>query len=158
MFREVAGLQRLDRVAVIVVNARSAPRTDWDQSETPPGIIAQIMQSASVPIDRNSYELVHVMRDTAERWEAQRDLLIARQRLAGVPDAEIDGRFSRLSAFAIDVSFEAIADPGERDYFMNLPTTFSLPPEAIDRLRAVAGRLLRESPDYQRLLKDFRRP
>ena len=38
---------------------------------------------------------------------------------------------------------------------MNLPTTFALPPETIDRLRAVAGRLLRESPDYQQLLKDF---
>jgi NTE family protein len=158
MFREVAGLQRLDRVAVIVVNARSAPRSDWDRSESPPGVIAQLLQSSSVPIDRNSYELVHVMRDTAERWEAQRDLLIARQRLAGVPEAEIDGRFRRLSAFAIDVSFDAIADPGERDYFLNLPTTFALPPEAIDRLREVAGRLLRESPDYQRLMADFKRP
>lgn len=158
MFREAAGLQRLDRVAVIVVNARSAPPTDWDRSETPPGIIAQLLQSSSVPIDRNSHELVHVMRDTAERWEAQRDLLIARQRLAGVAETELDGRFRRLSAFAIDVSFDAIADPEERGYFMNLPTSFSLPPETIDRLRAVAGRLLRESPDYQRFVEDFRRP
>jgi len=156
-FREVAGLQRLDRVAVIVVNARSAPRTDWDQSESPPGIIAQLLQSSSVPIDRNSYELVHVMRDTAERWEAQRDLLIARQRLAGATEAELDSRFRRLSAFAIDVSFDAIAAPDERDYFMNLPTAFTLPPEAIDRLREVAGRLLRESPDYQRFVEDFSR-
>jgi len=157
-FRQSAGLDRLDRVAVIVVNARSAPRTDWDRSESPPGIIAQLLQASSVPIDRNSYELVQMMKDTAERWEAQRDLLIARLRLAGVPDAEIDSRIRRLAAFAIDVNFDAIADPDERAEFMNLPTTFSLPPETVDRLREVAGRLLRKSPDYQRLLEDFRRP
>jgi NTE family protein len=157
-FREAAGVHRLDRVAVIVVNARSAPRTDWDRSESPPGMIAQLFQSSSVPIDRNSYELVQMMRDTAERWEAQRDLLIARQRLAGATAAEVDVRVRRMAAFTIDVSFDAIADPAERAEFMNLPTTFALPPETIDRLRAVAGRLLRGSPDYQRFVADFRRP
>ena len=35
-FRQAAGLHRLVRIAVIVVNARSAPRTDWDRSEFPP--------------------------------------------------------------------------------------------------------------------------
>ena len=157
-FRQSVGLHRLDRIAVIVVNARSAPRTDWDRSETPPGIVDQIMQSASVPIDRNSYELVQLMKDTAERWQSQRELVVARQRLAGATEAEIRSRTRRIEAFTIDVSFEAIADADERSYFMNLPTTFALPPETIDRLREVAGRLLRESPDYQRLLEDFRRP
>jgi NTE family protein len=108
-----------------------------------------------VPIDRNSYELIQLMRDTAERWEAQRDLLIARQRLAGASSAETA---PRIAAFTIDVSFDAIADRVERDDFLNLPTTFTLPPEMIDRLRAIAGRLLRESPDYQRFLEDLRRP
>lgn len=154
-FRQSAGLHRLDRVAVIVVNARSAPRTDWDRRETPPGVVDQLLQSSSVPIDRNSYELIQLMRDTAERWEAQRDLLIARQRLAGASSAETA---PRIAAFTIDVSFDAIADRVERDDFLNLPTTFTLPPEMIDRLRAIAGRLLRESPDYQRFLEDLRRP
>ena len=46
----------------------------------------------------------------------------------------------------------------ERYYFMNLPTSFTLPPETIDRLRQMAGRLLAESPDYQLLLQDWREP
>ena len=94
----------------------------------------------------------------AERWHSQRDLTVARQRLAGATEAEARTRIGQIEVFTIDVSFETLADPAERDYFMNLPTTFALPPETIDRLRAVAGRLLRESPDYQQLLKDFRRP
>ncbi len=157
-FRASAGLDRLDRVAVIVANARSAPRTDWDRHETPPGIVAQLLQSSSVPIDRNSYELIQLMKDTAERWESQRQLVVARQRLAGATEGEARARVRRIAAFAIDVSFDAIADPDERGYFMNLPTTLALPSETIDRVREIAGRLLRESPEYQKLLEDIRRP
>ena len=73
--------------------------------------------------------------------------------------ARVFGRAAKapieLKLYAIDVSFDVIANPVERDYFMNLPTTFALPPEAIDRLRVVAGRLLRESPVYRELLRDL---
>ena len=46
-------------------------------------------------------------------------------------------------------------DPRERSYFLNLPTSFVLPAEAVDRLREVAGRLLRESTEFQALVKDL---
>ena len=36
-----------------------------------------------------------------------------------------------------------------------LPTSFNLPPEAIDRLREIGARLLRTSPDFQRLLREL---
>jgi NTE family protein len=35
-FRNEVGSGGIRRVVVIVVNARSAPKTDWDRSETPP--------------------------------------------------------------------------------------------------------------------------
>jgi predicted AAA+ superfamily ATPase len=34
-----------------------------------------------------------------------------------------------------------LEDEEERHFFKNLPTTFKLPPETIDRLREVASRL-----------------
>ena len=42
-----------------------------------------------------------------------------------------------------------------RTYFMNLPTSFVLPPEDVDRLRDVAGELLRQSADYQAVINNF---
>jgi NTE family protein len=116
------------------------------------------MQSSSVPITRYSYESVQLMRDTVERWEMQRQLRIARHRLDGATEAEANARARRIALYTVDVSFDAIPDAAERDYFLNLPTSFSLPPETIDRLRAVAGRLLRESPDYRRLIGDWGEP
>jgi hypothetical protein len=35
----------------------------------------------------------------------------------------------------IDASFDAVRDPVEREYLLNLPTTLALSPEAVDRLR-----------------------
>jgi hypothetical protein len=35
-------------------------------------------------------------------------------------------------------------------------TTLTLPKEQVDRLREVAGRLLREAPAFQRLLVDLK--
>ena len=60
-----------------------------------------------------------------------------------------------VKVYGIEVGFEQLADSKEREYFDNLPTRFSLPPGSVDRLREVAGRLLRESKSYQELLRDL---
>lgn len=62
-----------------------------------------------------------------------------------IPDAEI---------YAIDVSFPALSDKAELDYLNQQPTSFVLPAEAVDRLRAAAGTIIMASPEFQRLLKD----
>jgi NTE family protein len=111
------------------------------------------MQSSSVPIDRYSYESLQVMKDTVETWEMQRRLTIAGHRLNGVSEAEAGKRTPGIALLAIDVSFDAIADPDERLYFMNLPTSLTLPQETIDRLRRIAGELLAASPAFQELLR-----
>ena len=66
-----------------------------------------------------------------------------------------DGQPLAIEFYAIDVNFDAIADPVEKRYFRNLPTSFVLTDEQVDRLREMAGRLLRQSPDYQRRLRDL---
>ncbi len=53
----------------------------------------------------------------------------------------------------IDVTFDSIPDPDERAIFMNMPTTFVLPDEDIDRLREIAGRLLRQSAEYEAVVQ-----
>jgi NTE family protein len=52
------------------------------------------------------------------------------------------------------VSFDALADAGERAFLHEQPTTFRLSDDAVDRLRRAGGRVLRESPEFRRLLRD----
>jgi NTE family protein len=151
--REILGLDRVDRIAIVIVNAHAIPSLDWDQREEPPGIVAQAVQSSGVPIDRYSYESVQLIRDTVARWQLQSELAIARSRLEGSTQSEAEMRRQRIALFAIDVSFHSIADPDERRYFMNLPTSLALPPDAIDRLRRVAGDLLDASPEFSAFVR-----
>ena len=148
-------LDRARRIIVFTVNSLSAPPTDWDASESPPGPLTIMLQAAGVPIDRNSFEAVELLRDTAARWSTMRKIRASAAMAANkdpaiaalmrIPDAEI---------YAIDVSFAALADKRELAYLNQQPTSFVLPAEAVDRLRAAAGTIIMDSPEFKRLLKD----
>ena len=56
------------------------------------------------------------------------------------------------------MSFDDLRDAEQLRYFNELPTNFELDPEAVDRLRAVARALLRESPEFQALREKLSHP
>jgi len=152
-FQREMRFSQLRHIVVIAVNSRSAPATDWDRKPSPPSILSQLIQASSVPIDHFSIESVELLRDIAARWADRRELAIARRLDAGQSRSEAEAAVPRSTFDAIDVSFDAIEDPSERREFMEMPTTFYLPPESIDRLRELGGRLLRNSRPYQILLE-----
>jgi NTE family protein len=114
-----------------------------------------LLRATGTPIDAFSYEAVELLRDTAARWQTMRTVrhsaALAADKDPAVaaalraPDAEI---------FAVEVSFAALKDPAEREYLNRQPTSFVLTDEAVDRLRAAAGRIIADSPEFQRLLQD----
>ncbi len=121
-------------IVAIVVNAHKEPSRDWDRSPEPPGKGDLMDQASSIPVDRYSLEAVEAARDQLSRWEKA-----------------APGRRAHL----VEVSFEGIADPAERRWFYDLPTSFKLKPEQVDRLREIAGRLLRDSAEYQQVLAEL---
>ncbi len=148
-------LDHAKRIIVFIVNSVPSPSTNWDKSDSPPGTIDVLLKAAGTPIDHFSFEAVEQIKDMAAQWKSlklirnsaamakNKDPAVARA-VQG-PDAEI---------YVVDVSFPALKDPAERDYLNQQPTSFVLPVEAIDRLRAAAGKIILESPDFQRLMKD----
>lgn len=154
-FKQQVGFDQLRHLVVIVVDSRSDPSTDWDRSPTPPGFLSQLLQSSSTPIDHFSADSIELLKDIAQRWASRRKLDIAEKRLDGMTKAQAEAALPAITFDAIDVSFDALVDPAERRYFMDLPTSFVLPPDAVDKLRAVGGRLLRESRGFQTLLRQI---
>ncbi len=149
-FRSEVGVERLRRVAIVIVNSVTAPDFGYSKREAAPSALELLMQAVSVPIDRYSYESVDALEDVVTEWQLRRKLEVDTMRLKGQPvpsDAITPLEFS-----VINVSFDALNDPVEREYLLNLPTSLSLPPEAIDRLRAAAGKILRESVVYRKLV------
>jgi NTE family protein len=148
-------LDHVKRIVVVVVNSLSSPPTAWDSAEEGPGVMDVLLKSTGVPIDHYSYEAVELLKDISARWDTTRRL----RELAGC-DANKDApvcaaiRVPQAKIYAIDVSFPALKDKAEFEYLNQQPTTFVLPPEAVDRLRAAAGKIIAASPEFQRLLKD----
>ncbi|HTZ41079.1 MAG TPA: patatin-like phospholipase family protein [Syntrophales bacterium] len=148
-------LDRLRRFVVFIVNSISLPKTHWDKSESPPGTIEILLKAAGVPIDHYSYETTELLRDKQARWQSMRRLRES-PAFAANKDPAVAAilRTPDVTIYVIDVSFAALKDKAELDYLNELPTSFSLPDEAVDRLRAAAGKAIMASPDFQRLLKD----
>src|SRR4029077_7723320 len=107
-----------------------------------------------VPIDRYANESVELLRDIDARWTALRTIRdsVAFPKskdpilnyVVNAPNADIH---------VIDVSFQALKDKAERDYLNNLPTSFRLSREAVDRLRAAATSIILDSPDFRGVIK-----
>jgi len=154
-FRGEVGFGVVRRIVILVVNSHASPKTDWDREDDPPGMIAQLLQASGVPIDRYSFETVESLKDRAEIHKWRRELTIAHLRLAGKSEAQAEAAVPKISIQVVDIAFDAIRDPKEREYFMNLPTSFVLSAEQVDHLREIAGRLLRQSPDYAMLVREM---
>ncbi|MEO8714201.1 MAG: patatin-like phospholipase family protein, partial [Acetobacteraceae bacterium] len=142
-------------IVVFVVNSQPDPRTDWDKSENAPGILTTMLQSAGVPIDHNSEETVEQLKDIAANWKLLRQIRNS-PAFAAKKDPTLNALTNapNIDLHVIDVSFRALKDKAEAGYLENLPTSFALPAQAVDRLRAAAGKVLDDSPEFQRLLKE----
>ena len=148
-------LDQVRRVVIFVVNSLSSPPSTWDESESPPGTVDILLKATGVPIDHYSYEAVELLKDISARWDTMRRI----RNLAGCSTNKeslicVATRVPQAEIYAIDVSFAALPDKTEREYLNQQPTTFVLPAEAVDRLRAAAGTIIQASPEFQRLLKD----
>ena len=99
--------------------------------------------------------MVEELKDIDARWKALRrirdsaafakDNDPAMTQIVNAPKADL---------YVIDVSFQALKDKSERDYLNQLPTSFVLSDEAVDRLRAAAATIILDSPDFQQVLTD----
>jgi NTE family protein len=145
-------------LAIIVVNARTEPPEPTDAREAPPRLAAVAVKTATTSMESFSFETVESMRGlTGDRAQAQRDRTACQQLL----DARCPGG-PRLPEFAaevrlhvIEVSFEGLADPKEQEFFLSLPTSFSLSDHQVDCLIAAGRRLLRTSSDYRSLMSEL---
>jgi NTE family protein len=149
---------RLDtarRIVVFMINSLSAPPTNWDESESSPGTVDILLKAAGTPIDNYSYESLELLKDMAQRWRTLRSIRDSTSLTAKMDPAVVAAlRVPKAEIYTVDVSFAALRDKAEFDYLNQLPTSFVLPAEAVDRLRAAAGTIIMASPEFQRFLKD----
>lgn len=148
--------KRIDKLVVIVVNAATNPATDRDQTAAVPGLIDTLTTAATVPLDNYSFDTVELLSKTVNEFNTEARLVEGCNRLSARKGEQCALNLPaphKVDLYPVQVAFEYIASPEERAWFRNLPTTFELPRETIDKLRAVGRRLLNEDPQFQNLMK-----
>ncbi|MEN8779568.1 MAG: patatin-like phospholipase family protein [Desulfobacterales bacterium] len=135
------GIVDTKRIAFIIVNAETRKINEWGLLGGLPGLLDTIGITSSIMIKRYNYETLHLLRDFLKE---EREKVKRGERTDNPPEI-----------FIIEVGFEALKDTEERNYFSSVPTTLNLPEEQVDRLRAVAGKILFSAPDFKRLVHEL---
>jgi NTE family protein len=150
-------MDRMRKVVLIVVNASVAPDYGAGRREKSPSLRAVAQAAGRVPISRYSFETVELFKESVEKW--QREINERRRTLGSAPanpgSSASKSPSDELQFYPIEVDFNAIPVEAERRFFESLPTSFHLPPAKVDRLRAVAARMLRQSENYRKLMLDL---
>jgi len=148
---QAGGLPDVHKVVIIIVNAETEIDTKWDRQDYMPAFAAMLDSFSSIALSRYSVETVALVREMLPRWADE-------VRRGRCPEGKIStepGSCGDVQFYFVELKFDALKDEAERSYFKRLPTSFSLKPEDVDKLREVAQRLLDESGEFQRLLRDL---
>jgi NTE family protein len=136
--RRVTGAEVPERMVVIVVNAETDPDPAIDLTAAAPSFASLMSSVSGGQIRRYNFETLLLTESLLDQW-----------------GRDLSSDEHRVTTHMINVSFDALEDPDERRYFNRLPTSFTLSEKQVDRLREAGRRLLRDSPDFQRLLREF---
>ncbi len=145
-------MEKVQKVVLVVVNAETEPDKKWDRVEKIPPFGAMFSAYSSIAIERYNEETLALLKESVKSWA---DEIRSKRCKGGVASSE-PGSCGDINFYVVEVKFDALKDEAERMYYKRLPTSFKLAPEQVDELRDVAHRLLDESEEFQRLLRDLR--
>jgi NTE family protein len=148
---QLTGREKVRKLAFIVVNAETKIESSWDKMEIIPPLSAMLSNYSSIAINRYNRETMAVLQESFSRWAHQ-------IRSGRCPPGQIPrepGSCGDIEFYMVEVSFEHHKDKAERSWLGKLPTAFLLSGEEVDRLRAGARKILTESDEFKKLLRDL---
>jgi NTE family protein len=137
-FLKTAGREPPSHNVVISVNASTEPEPAMDKSNRQPSMAETINSMSNVQLHRYNDATIQLMQQSLTKWT----------QAVSTPERPVTTYFPKLG-------FIDIEEPERRSFFNSIPTSFSLTEEQVDSLIEAGHELLRNNPDYQRLLADL---
>ncbi len=140
------GVKRIRKLVYLMVSAETAPDISQYQLNDIPGLSRVSRALIDIPINRYSTDTMELLDQAIQQWRLQ-----LRQRPDNLPsiftpDADI---------YFINASLTEITDPEEEARLMNIATNLALTDEEVDHLLQAGARLLRDNPEFHRLIRDL---
>ncbi|MGE0144174.1 MAG: patatin-like phospholipase family protein [Planctomycetota bacterium] len=149
-------VERIERLVVLVVNAKGATGENLDTDASPPSEVLVGYKTATVSMDNYTFETVELMEEfLGQRRQSEAILNEANLRLRAAGAKEFP-ELSRTEAHLIEISLEQIVDAKDRADYLATPTDLVLPRERVDGLIEKGRALLRAHPEFRALLQALR--
>ena len=151
------GLGNTRKIIVLLVNAETALDVESSRRQQIPTFSSVLNAATSVPLQRYSFETVALLKSRLKEWEEQsRESECVQERSTAQGKSTQPGEdvCKGITFDFIEINFSEHPDPEERQYLKTLPTSFTLPDEAIDKLIAAGGLILRRNTVIQQLLSE----
>lgn len=137
-YQQAMGVSAPQRIAFISVNAAADTPLGIGASPRAPSIVDTLNAVTNIQLHRYNVATLAQMQQSVENWAKQ----------LSTPERAVAPYFIRLS-------FESVPDGPLRRFLNEIPTSFALSDEQVDRLIATGRTLLRENPDFQRLVRSL---
>ena len=157
--REKINNGKIQRLIVIVVNAKNEPPQTFDRNEGAPGLSTVAVKTCTLSMDNYSFETVEAMKGLfSARISAQMEKEACQKLLDehcqdGYKGPEFAG--GNMKLYVVDLSFDNLTDDKEKSFLKHLPTTFHLQKDEVDRLIMAGRRLLREDPVFGEFIREY---
>jgi NTE family protein len=138
-YLEKMNRERPSKLVLIAIDASTTPVYEMDKTNKQPSIAHSIGALSGVQLHRYNTATMELLETALHQWsEALSE--------PGNP----------LTPYLIEVSVEDIQQLEAREFFNKIPTSFSLDDEQVDRLIDAGRKLLRNHPEFQKLLVDLK--
>jgi len=145
-FLKEGNLKQVRKLVVLSVNAETSPDVLEYRSDHIPAISSAMGSMVDLPINRYSFDTITLVRQGVEKARVELRTTARAADSPFAPDADV---------YFINAGLSEVVDPDERLSLMRIPTTLYLTDLQIDRLLLAASRLIRNDPDFQRLMRDL---
>ena len=126
------------RIVMIAVDASTESDNDMYRSNKSPSLKETVSAMTDMQLHRYNAATTELMRLTINHWAQS----------ISTPEQPVTPYFILLG-------FDDIKDPERLEYFNQIPTSFHLEDEQVDSLIEAGGELLRNNPEFRRLLSDL---
>ena len=126
-------------IVMIIVNAATRPENSMDSVSDVPSSVQVVNAVSATQINRYSLESLSLLEEAFNEWAT-----------------ELSTPAQPVIPFFIKLDFDSIGNKKQRKLFNNMATSFSLPNHEVDILIEAGHKLLRQSPEFQKLLETIR--
>ncbi len=139
-------VKKVKKFVILAVGAETSPDVMDFGGDQIPTLVKAMASLIDVPINRYSADSVALM---------HLGVKLVREELSKKPRPPDSPFAEDAEIYFVNASLSEIKDPLERESLMRIPTTLYLTDEQIDRLLLAASRLIRNDPEFQRLMTEL---